>query len=359
MLKPRLVGLTPLDPQILHQDRKSCQKIGPLGLGDRALYLNQWILDRAAYVAYEDLTRAYKRVAMSKGAYTKKGVFATLSYLVLVLTTGKTVVTRLKYETDVDAFLLALKERCPDLPTVYEKTVAPTEGAGVAAEEAGVATEEARTFAEKAVAPTSRETTVSEEDLSPLARKTLLQLRKAKNFLEDDPSWANRLVYRAKEVRRLSQLPQTYYYGGLAVGALALVLTGAGVWGRIHQLTWTLYLILLGASLLVFVIASQVLRTGPFHRARAEAAWEEAVAQMADFLQGFGKGFPLPPTLAHPLVLVWMERTVLSNSANTPAQALQLVMASLQAMDASVTVSEVTYQEVTTIKPLFLVSGAW
>lgn len=352
MLKPRLVGLTPLDPQILHQDRKSCQKIGPLGLGDRALYLNQWILDRTAYIAYEDLTRAYKRVAMSKGAYTKKGVFATLSYLVLVLTTGKTVVTRLKYEADIDSFLLALKERRPELPTVYEKADAATEGAGVAAEEA-------RILAEKVGAGISRETTVSEEDLSPLARKTLLQLRKAQKYMEDDPSWANRLVYRAKEVRRLSQLPLTYYYGGLAVGALALVLTGAGVWGRLHQLTWTLYLILLGASLLVFVIASQVLRTGPFHRARAEAAWQEAVAQMADFLQGFGKDFPLPPTLAHPLVLVWMERTVLSNSANTPAQALQLVTASLQAMDASVTVSETTYQEVTTIKPLFLVSGAW
>lgn len=357
MLKPRLVGLTPLDPQILHQDRKSCQKIGPLGLGDRALYLNQWILDRAAYVAYEDLTRAYKRVAMSKGAYTKKGVFATLSYLVLVLTTGKTVVTRVKYEADIDSFLRALKERRPDLPTVYEKTGANGFSGETGAADAAKAV--TGLMASENGAPASRESTVSEEDLSPLARKTLLQLRKAQKYMEDDPSWANRLVYRAKEVRRLSQLPLTYYYGGLAVGALALVLMGAGIWGRLHQLTWTLYLILLGASLLVFVIASQVLRTGPFHRARADAAWQEAVAQMADFLQGFGKGFPLPPTLAHPLVLVWMERTVLSNSANTPAQALQLVTASLQAMDASVTVSETTYQEVTTIKPLFLVSGAW
>lgn len=344
MFMPRQVGLTTLDKEILRHDRKTCQKIGPLGLGDRAVYLNQWILDRAAYVAYEDLARAYKRVAMSRGAYTKKGVFASLSYLVLVLTTGKTVVTRLKYEADIDAFLRTLKERCPDLPTLYEK-----DGAGTAAIQVDAV----------ASSKTEARATVSEEDLSPLARKTLLQLRKAKNFLEDDPSWANRLVQKAKEVRRLSQLPLTYYYGGLAVGALALALLGAGVWGRLHQLTWTLYLILLGASLLVFLIASQVLRTGPFHRARAEAAWQEAVDQMADFLQGFGKDFPLPPTLAHPLVLVWMERTVLSNSANTPAQALQLVTASLQAMDSTVTVSEATYQEVTTIKPLFLVSGAW
>ena len=40
LFKPAQLGLARLDPAELAADRKACKKIGPCGVGKKALYLN-------------------------------------------------------------------------------------------------------------------------------------------------------------------------------------------------------------------------------------------------------------------------------------------------------------------------------
>ena len=83
MLKPYPLSAGRIDDAALAEDKKTCRKIGPCGIGRHALYLNSFFVDRRYYVPLSMVTRVYKRVAMSKGGFSGKGIFATLSYLVV------------------------------------------------------------------------------------------------------------------------------------------------------------------------------------------------------------------------------------------------------------------------------------
>ena len=76
IFKPAQLGMAKLDQQELVEDRKSCKKIGPCGVGKKALYLNSFYIDRRYYLPYGSISRVFKRVAMSSGGFTGKGMFA-------------------------------------------------------------------------------------------------------------------------------------------------------------------------------------------------------------------------------------------------------------------------------------------
>ena len=76
IFKPAQLGMAKLDKQELVEDRKSCKRIGPCGVGKKALYLNSFYIDRRYYLPYGSISRVFKRVAMSSGGYA--------SYFVLV-----------------------------------------------------------------------------------------------------------------------------------------------------------------------------------------------------------------------------------------------------------------------------------
>lgn len=73
MFTPVKLGNTTLPPEVLKADKKSCKRYGPCGVGEQALYLNSFFIDRRYYVALESVRRVFKRVAMSKGGFTGKG----------------------------------------------------------------------------------------------------------------------------------------------------------------------------------------------------------------------------------------------------------------------------------------------
>ena len=83
LFKPAQLGLARLDSAELEADRKACKKIGPCGVGKKALYLNSFYIDRRYYLPYTSITRVFKRVAMSAGGFTGKGMFASMAYLVV------------------------------------------------------------------------------------------------------------------------------------------------------------------------------------------------------------------------------------------------------------------------------------
>ena len=52
----------------------------------RDRYLNSFYIDRRYYLPYGSITRVFKRVAMSSGGFSGKGVFASMAYLAVSYT---------------------------------------------------------------------------------------------------------------------------------------------------------------------------------------------------------------------------------------------------------------------------------
>ena len=121
LFKPAQLGLARLDSAELEADRKACKKIGPCGVGKKALYLNSFYIDRRYYLPYTSITRVFKRVAMSAGGFTGKGMFASMAYLVVEYDGGKQKQCNFKDERDVDALLELLAKQQPQIRLLSDR----------------------------------------------------------------------------------------------------------------------------------------------------------------------------------------------------------------------------------------------
>ena len=118
MLRPYPLSAVRIEAAALAEDKKRCRKIGPCGVGKQALYLNSYFLDRRYYIPFSAVDRVYKRIAMSKGGFSGKGIFATLAYLVVVFDGGREKAFQFKYEAQIDELLAVVRETYPDIPCV-------------------------------------------------------------------------------------------------------------------------------------------------------------------------------------------------------------------------------------------------
>lgn len=120
IFKPAQLGREALDRDALIADRKSCKRFGPCGVGEKALYLSSFYRSCRYYLPYGGITRVFKRVAMSKGGYSHKGVFASIPYLVVEYDGGQEKQCTYKYEEQVDQLLAYLKQLRPEIKQVSE-----------------------------------------------------------------------------------------------------------------------------------------------------------------------------------------------------------------------------------------------
>ena len=115
---PVRLGETSLNAEAVAADKKSCKRFGPCGVGKEALFLNSYFIDRRYYVAFSSVRRVFKRVAMSQGGFSGKGVFGAIPYLVVQYDDGKEKQCTFKREEDVDAMLAYIGEVHPEIPTL-------------------------------------------------------------------------------------------------------------------------------------------------------------------------------------------------------------------------------------------------
>ena len=115
---PVRLGETSLNAEAVAADKKSCKRFGPCGVGKEALFLNSYFIDRRYYVAFSSVRRVFKRVAMSQGGFSGKGVFGAIPYLVVQYDGGKEKQCTFKREEDVDAMLAYIGEVHPEIPTL-------------------------------------------------------------------------------------------------------------------------------------------------------------------------------------------------------------------------------------------------
>ena len=193
MFKPIQLSSASLEPAVLAEDKKRCRRVGPCGLGEKALYLNSFYIDRRYYIPYSAITRVFKRVAMSKGGFTRRGVFASMAYLVVEYDGGKEKQCNFKYEEQVDQLLALLEQSHPEIKRV-----------SAAAEQRLAQREKARRKEKK-------------PEISPEAKAEIARLEEAAAFLEGRPELTLELSQAARRKRAYLCTNPSYRWVAMAI----------------------------------------------------------------------------------------------------------------------------------------------
>ncbi len=331
IFKPSPLSRMTIDNQVLVQDKKSCRKIGSCGVGKKALYLNSFFIDRQYYVPFSSIQRVFKRVAMSKGGFSGKGMFASMAYLVVEFDNGQQKQCNFKYENQVDELLTLLAREQPQIKRVSAQA------------EKRLAQREARLAEEEKSRP----------KLSASAKQEIDDLQRAIDYLEQKPALSDQLSKAAKRKRAYQCTSPSYRWAAMAITILGLVALVYGIVSLLHHGTFAIYFTLFGLAAIFTFAGFSVLPTAKNNKKSVLQYDEQAQQQMESYLQNYFD-FPVPVRYAHPIVLKRMQRVIVQGRAQTKEQALEIIKQDLQALNSDVQVSQEEHDEVVAIKPMFL-----
>mgnify|MGYP000475074339 FL=1 len=332
IFRPAQLGMAKLDRLELEQDKKACRKIGPCGVGKKALYLNSFYIDRRYYLPYGSISRVFKRVAMSSGGFTGKGMFASMAYLVVEYDGGKQKQCNFKDERDVDKLLEVLAKEQPQIPLLSE------------AGEQALQKKEAEKAARKL------------PELTDEAKYSVTVLRKAKEYLEEKPELAEELSAAERRKRAQLQSKPVYRYVALAIFVFGIVSAAYGLYAVTNHVgNYGIYFALFGFAAIFLFSSYNMLPTARNNNNAIMKRADKAEAAMAEYVKHYPNGaFPVPSCYAHPIVLKQMTDAIEEGRAVTVPEALDAVEKRLQALNADVQVEQEEYDEVVVIKAMFL-----
>lgn len=323
-MKPRRLGNVSIPDEELIKDRKECKKIGPCGIGKKAVYLSSFYIDRRYYIPISSVKRIFKRIAMSKGGFTGKGVFGTLSYLVVVYEDGKEKQCNFKHEEDVDRFLAYIEEEYPDIPVHSLE-------------------------AERKLAEKERERNVSEE-----TKRCLVKLEQAEQYLKKQSDIYMDLSQSAKKKRTYDRSNPAYKWVALAIVLMGGAAFVYGIYALTTHAGFGMYFLLFGLAAIFLFAGANVLPTSKNNKNYIEKRLTESISQMEEYIRVY-PDFPVPAHYAHPIVLKRMQEIMKEGRARNIPEALQVLKKDLKALNSSVVVEKEEYDEVVAIKPMFLV----
>ena len=332
IFRPAQLGMAKLDRLELEQDKKACRKIGPCGVGKKALYLNSFYIDRRYYLPYGSISRVFKRVAMSSGGFTGKGMFASMAYLVVEYDGGKQKQCNFKDERDVDKLLEVLAKEQPQIPLLSE------------AGEQALQKKEAEKAARKL------------PELTDEAKHSVTVLRKAKEYLEEKPELAEELSAAERRKRAQLQSKPVYRYVALAIFVFGIVSAAYGLYAVTNHVgNYGIYFALFGFAAIFLFSSYNMLPTARNNNNTIMKRADKAEAAMAEYVKHYPNGaFPVPSCYAHPIVLKQMTDAIEEGRAVTVPEALDAVEKRLKSLNADVQVEQEEYDEVVVIKAMFL-----
>ena len=318
IFRPAQLGMAKLDRLELEQDKKACRKIGPCGVGKKALYLNSFYIDRRYYLPYGSISRVFKRVAMSSGGFTGKGMFASMAYLVVEYDGGKQKQCNFKDERDVDKLLEVLAKEQPQIPLLSE------------AGEQALQKKEAEKAARKL------------PELTDEAKHSVTVLRKAKEYLEEKPELAEELSAAERRKRAQLQSKPVYRYVALAIFVFGIVSAAYGLYAVTNHVgNYGIYFALFGFAAVFLFSSYNMLPTARNNNNAIMKRADKAEAAMAEYVKHYPNGaFPVPSCYAHPIVLKQMTDAIEEGRAVTVPEALDAVEKRLQALNADVQVDD-------------------
>lgn len=264
MIRPQRLGEVSLSKEELLNDKKNCRKFGPCGVGEKAVYLNSFYIDRKYYIPISSIQRIFKRIAMSKGGFTGKGVFGTLSYLVVVYENGKEKQCNFKHEEDVDRLLAYIEEEFPDIPVH-----------SLAAEQK--LAEKKRWLEEK-----KREKKVSEE-----TKVNLSKLEQAEKYLKNQSDLYMNLSLAAKKKRTYDRSNPTYKWVALAIVIMGAAAFVYGIYALMTHAGFGMYFLLFGLAAIFLFAGANVLPTSKNNRKYIENQLSGAIEQMEEYIRKY------------------------------------------------------------------------
>ena len=312
IFKPHPLSTSQLPASELEKDRKSCRKVGPCGIGKKAIYLNSFYVDRCYYIPFTAVRRVFKRVAMSKGGFSGKGMFASIPYLVVEYDDGQQKQCNFKYENQVDDLLNLLSAEQPQIRLLSEAAERKME-----------------------------------------KQKEVAKLQRAIDYLDQKPQLSENLSRAAGRRRTYQCTSPSYRWVAMAITMLGFVAVAAGIYSFIVHNDFAVYFLLFGIAAVFTFAGFSVLPTARNNRKAIMSQDEQARKQMEDYVKGY-PDFPVPARYAHPTVLKRMQRVIEQGRAEEKGQALEIVKEDLKALNSDVKVSQEEYDEVVAIKPMFL-----
>ncbi|MFR3120167.1 MAG: ATPase P [[Clostridium] symbiosum] len=237
-MKPQRLGNVSIPDEELIKDKKECKKIGPCGIGKKAVYLSSFYIDRRYYIPISSVKRIFKRIAMSKGGFTGKGVFGTLSYLVVVYEDGKEKQCNFKHEEDVDRFVAYIEEKYPDIPVhSLEAERKPAE--------------KERWLEEK-----QRKRNISEE-----TKRCLAKLEQAEEYLKKQSDIYMDLSQSAKKKRTYDRSNPAYKWVALAIVLMGGAAFVYGIYALTTHAGFGMYFLLFGLAAIFLFAGANVFPT--------------------------------------------------------------------------------------------------
>lgn len=330
IFKPKQLGDMGLDPEQLAEDKKKCRKIGPCGVGQKAIYLNSFYIDRQYYVPFASVKRMFKRVALSRGGFSGKGLFASIPYLVVEFDNGKQKQCNFKHEEQVDRMLEYVGKSHPGIPLH--------------------SVEAEKKLNEKAKQLSERKARIA----SAQAKDEIEKLERAAAYLEKRPQLYQELSAASKRKRTYERSNPAYKWVAVFImllGAGALIY---GIYALMTHAGMALYFLLFGLAAIFLFSSANVLPTARNNRRAIEKRLADAEAAMERHISAYDQ-FPLPARYAHPAVLSRMIEVLAYDRAADADTAFETVKKDLQAINSSVTVEQEEYDEIMAIKPMFLV----
>lgn len=333
IIKPKALSLVSTLPQDeMIRDRKACRKIGPCGVGEKAIYLNSFYIDRRYYVPFSAITRVYKRVALSKGGFTGKGVFGSMPYLVVEFDNGREKQCNFKYEEKVDQIVNYIGKKHPEIKLLSK---------------AG----------EKVIREKQRKLAEKKARIENSAQRDKIEvLEEAAAYLDQKSELGIEMNAAAKAKRVFDHSNPTYKWIALTIFVMALAAAAFGAYTLITKSGDNgLYFLLFGMAGVFLFASARVLPTRKNNRKAVYKRQADSVAATAEYVNAYGKEFPVPAHYAHAGVLRWMIDILAENRAQSIPQALNQLKIDLKKLNANVTVDQDQYEEIMAIKPLFLV----
>lgn len=326
---PAQLGKTGISKPELIEDKKRCKRFGPCGVGGKALYLNSFYIDRRYYIPFPCITRVFKRVAMSKGGFSGKGMFATIPYLVVIYDNGLEKQCNFKYEEDVDRLLAYLGKVQSHIKQHSEEA------------------EQRLLLKEKERA--SRKL----PKLTESAENEVKRLKRAAAYLEQEPELSLRLSQTARRKRAFENSRSSYKWTAAAIFLMGLCSLAYGVYSLYHHAGFAIYFTLFGLTAIFMFSGAGIFPTSRNNKRYIMNQARQAAEAMEAYIKRY-EDFPLPSCYSHPVVLKRMAESIIQGRAQNRNEALEAVKEELKALNASVEVDQEEYDEVVAIKALFL-----
>ena len=331
LFRPKPASVKMFSSEMLDRDISTMQKYGPCGLGDDAIYLGTYFKDRRYYIPLSSAKRIYKRVAMSKGGFTGKGMFISQSYIVVEYDDGKEMKSAFKREEQVDLLIAAIEESHPEIKTLSKEGEKRLEK---------IKREEEKRY---------------KKNLSDKEKETLEELKRQRDYLSKKPELSVRIAYTSKAKRANDISKRWLKWLALLIVLLGTAAAGYGIWSLVSKTGhFGIYFMLFGFAAVFLFSGLSVLPTGRNNRRYILKNLKKAEDMNQEYIDGY-QGFSLPARYAHTSVLDRMIRVVREGRADSVEQAFDVMKSDLKAINKDVTVTQQEYDEIITIKPMFLI----